>query len=245
MQHFCLSYGIPNLMKMKPCRHYEMLKLHHMNLLNEIQETTLMMNLYQQQQLQQQQQQLQQQASAEQLGANAGSADTQLSMLMQQQNGVGTQAIDGMFANSQMGQHRASLGLGAASQISGFAGSGALASTVRNGHAGTLSGGLPGQLQSSVQSAVLGQGNSGSRENGGGDDASSQPVPPAVGSDGGTQSSPAASGSGNKTGANSTEGKEKKRGKASGEEASERKYPKRTKNEDSPKATDNSASKYS
>jgi hypothetical protein len=31
-----------------------MLKLHHMNLLNEIQETTLMMNLYQQQQLQQQ-----------------------------------------------------------------------------------------------------------------------------------------------------------------------------------------------
>lgn len=37
-----------------------MLKLHHMNLLNEIQETTLMMNLYQQQQLQQQQQQLQQ-----------------------------------------------------------------------------------------------------------------------------------------------------------------------------------------
>merc|ERR1719343_1117094 len=33
-----------------------MLKLHHMNLLNEIQETTLMMNLYQQQQLQQQQQ---------------------------------------------------------------------------------------------------------------------------------------------------------------------------------------------
>lgn len=28
-----------------------MLKLHHMNLLNEIQETTLMMNLYQQQQV--------------------------------------------------------------------------------------------------------------------------------------------------------------------------------------------------
>ena len=40
-----------------PNAHYEMLKLHHMNLLNEIQETTLMMNLYQQQQLQQQQQQ--------------------------------------------------------------------------------------------------------------------------------------------------------------------------------------------
>lgn len=45
---------------------FRMLKLHHMNLLNEIQETTLMMNLYQQQQLQQQQQQLQQrQASVE------------------------------------------------------------------------------------------------------------------------------------------------------------------------------------
>jgi len=38
-------------------QHYEMLKLHHMNLLNEIQETTLMMNLYQQQQIQQQLQQ--------------------------------------------------------------------------------------------------------------------------------------------------------------------------------------------
>ena len=31
--------------------HLRMLKLHHMNLLNEIQETTLMMNLYQQQQV--------------------------------------------------------------------------------------------------------------------------------------------------------------------------------------------------
>jgi hypothetical protein len=32
---------------------FRMLKLHHMNLLNEIQETTLMMNLYQQQQVSQ------------------------------------------------------------------------------------------------------------------------------------------------------------------------------------------------
>ena len=46
-------------MAVNPNQHYEMLKLHHMNLLNEIQETTLMMNLYQQQQLQQQQEQLQ------------------------------------------------------------------------------------------------------------------------------------------------------------------------------------------
>ena len=41
-------------LSVNPNQHYEMLKLHHMNLLNEIQETTLMMNLYQQQQLQQQ-----------------------------------------------------------------------------------------------------------------------------------------------------------------------------------------------
>ena len=59
-----------------PNQHYEMLKLHHMNLLNEIQETTLMMNLYQQQQLQQQQQNLQHQHTGD-----AGNND--LSMLMQ------------------------------------------------------------------------------------------------------------------------------------------------------------------
>ena len=47
------SFGL----SVNPNAHYEMLKLHHMNLLNEIQETTLMMNLYQQQQLQQQHQQ--------------------------------------------------------------------------------------------------------------------------------------------------------------------------------------------
>ena len=44
------SFGL----SVNPNQHSEMLKLHHMNLLNEIQETTLMMNLYQQQQLQQQ-----------------------------------------------------------------------------------------------------------------------------------------------------------------------------------------------
>jgi hypothetical protein len=49
-------------LSVNPKRHSEMLKLHHMNLLNEIQETTLMMNLYQPQQLQQQQQQLQSEA---------------------------------------------------------------------------------------------------------------------------------------------------------------------------------------
>ncbi len=47
--------ALPNFgLSVNPNQHYEMLKLHHMNLLNEIQETTLMMNLYQQQQQQQQ-----------------------------------------------------------------------------------------------------------------------------------------------------------------------------------------------
>jgi hypothetical protein len=80
-----------------------MLKLHHMNLLNEIQETTLMMNLYQQQQLQQQQQQLQQQATVE----GFVGADPQLSM-MHQQNGM-----DPLFGAGKLVQHqRGSLGLG-------------------------------------------------------------------------------------------------------------------------------------
>jgi hypothetical protein len=88
---------------------FRMLKLHHMNLLNEIQETTLMMNLYQQQQLQQQQQQLQQQqASAD---GSVGGND-QMAMLLQQQQGNASGGIDSLFANgSGLGQ-RGSLGLG-------------------------------------------------------------------------------------------------------------------------------------
>ena len=64
------SFGL----SVNPNQHYEMLKLHHMNLLNEIQETTLMMNLYQQQQLQrqQQQQQLQQQQNSSAIGGMGG-----------------------------------------------------------------------------------------------------------------------------------------------------------------------------
>jgi hypothetical protein len=72
--------AMPQLgLSVNPNQHYEMLKLHHMNLLNEIQETTLMMNLYQQQQLQQQkavqssdanmEQQLQQLAERQQMQA--------------------------------------------------------------------------------------------------------------------------------------------------------------------------------
>mmetsp|Transcript_20406 Transcript_20406/g.33789 ORF Transcript_20406/g.33789 Transcript_20406/m.33789 type:complete len:404 (+) Transcript_20406:1255-2466(+) len=81
-------------LSVNPNQHYEMLKLHHMNLLNEIQETTLMMNLYQQQQLQQQQQQLQHQAET----PATGSTD-QMALLLQQQ---------GMGSHGRMG----SLGLG-------------------------------------------------------------------------------------------------------------------------------------
>jgi hypothetical protein len=73
-----------------------------------------MMNLYQQQQLQQQQQQLQQQAAVDQLGSNG--TDSQLSMLMMQNNAM-SGGQDPFFGASQM-QQRASLGLGG-SQLTG------------------------------------------------------------------------------------------------------------------------------
>jgi len=83
-------------MSVNPNQHYEMLKLHHMNLLNEIQETTLMMNLYQQQQLQQQQ--LQQQAEG------SGPSNADMAMLLQhQQNGVG-----GLMGSMGLGMGNAS-----------------------------------------------------------------------------------------------------------------------------------------
>ncbi|GKY98401.1 hypothetical protein MPSEU_000797600 [Mayamaea pseudoterrestris] len=94
--------GIGNVgLSVSANQHYEMLKLHHMNLLNEIQETTLMMNLYQQQQLQQQHQQLQAQANVE-----MGNDPTGLALMMQS----GAAGLD-MFAG-QLSQ-RGSLGLGA------------------------------------------------------------------------------------------------------------------------------------
>lgn len=72
--------NMPQLgLTVNPNQHYEMLKLHHMNLLNEIQETTLMMNLYQQQQLQQQQQ------LTEQPQISGHSADQQLVLQLAQQ----------------------------------------------------------------------------------------------------------------------------------------------------------------
>eukprot|EP00546_Thalassionema_frauenfeldii_P001753 CAMPEP_0178934410 /NCGR_PEP_ID=MMETSP0786-20121207/23846_1 /TAXON_ID=186022 /ORGANISM="Thalassionema frauenfeldii, Strain CCMP 1798" /LENGTH=394 /DNA_ID=CAMNT_0020612187 /DNA_START=598 /DNA_END=1782 /DNA_ORIENTATION=- len=92
-------------LSVNPNQHYEMLKLHHMNLLNEIQETTLMMNLYQQQQLQQQQQQLQQQDTS-----SSGNSD-QMALLLQQQ---------GMGGQGRIG----SLGLGGAGLGGGLGGAG-------------------------------------------------------------------------------------------------------------------------
>lgn len=72
--------SMPQLgLTVNPNQHYEMLKLHHMNLLNEIQETTLMMNLYQQQQLQQQQQ------LSDQQSVSGPSADQQLALQLAQQ----------------------------------------------------------------------------------------------------------------------------------------------------------------
>lgn len=90
-------------LSVNPNQHYEMLKLHHMNLLNEIQETTLMMNLYQQQQLQQQQQQLQQQQANDNSGGSGG--NDHMSMMMQQQNGGGNGGgMDGMYNSGGMNQ---------------------------------------------------------------------------------------------------------------------------------------------
>jgi len=85
--------GMPQMgLSVNPNQHYEMLKLHHMNLLNEIQETTLMMNLYQQQQLQQQQQQLQQQQASADHGGN-----DQMAMLLQQQQGNSGGGMDSLY----------------------------------------------------------------------------------------------------------------------------------------------------
>jgi hypothetical protein len=94
-------------------RHYEMLKLHHMNLLNEIQETTLMMNLYQQQQLQQQQQQLEQQQQQQQQQAGAQDmirGNDPMASMFHNQNNQSATGLDPMFGAAQL--QRPSLGLG-------------------------------------------------------------------------------------------------------------------------------------
>merc|ERR1712232_681169 len=93
------SMNMNNLgLSVNPNQHYEMLKLHHMNLLNEIQETTLMMNLYQQQQLQQQQQQRFQQNQLDQQSL-AVTADQQLALqLAQQPTGTGNPFLESLYS---------------------------------------------------------------------------------------------------------------------------------------------------
>ena len=100
-----------------------MLKLHHMNLLQELHETTMMMNMYQQQHLQQEQLKLQQRG--EQLGGLIGP----------KHGGLGD-AMDSLYGNQ-----RGSLGLGM-----GPRGSLGLGSTF--GHRGSLEfGGIESLLK--------------------------------------------------------------------------------------------------
>jgi hypothetical protein len=80
-----------------------MLKLHHMNLLQELHETTMMMNMYQQQQLQQEQLRLQQQQ---------GGGNEQLGMMPQQRKGSLGGGMDPLFGNGGGFGQRGSLGLG-------------------------------------------------------------------------------------------------------------------------------------
>jgi len=90
--------AMPQLgLTINPNQHYEMLKLHHMNLLNEIQETTLMMNLYKQQQ--------QQMADHQALAGQ--SADPQLALQLAQQQQASTtspflESLYGMGASNPM-----------------------------------------------------------------------------------------------------------------------------------------------
>ncbi|GAX23681.1 hypothetical protein FisN_12Hh255 [Fistulifera solaris] len=79
------SINLSNSTATNPNEHYQMLKLHHMNLLNEIQETTLMMNIYQQQHLQQQQLLLQQHQNM----ASLQDGGNQMNMLLAMQQNVG------------------------------------------------------------------------------------------------------------------------------------------------------------
>ena len=93
-----------------PSQHYEMLKLHHMNLLQEIQETTMMMNLYQQQMLQEQQEQLQQeQLKRQQLAAispQVGAAMNQQVQAHQQLQTAAHQQQPDPSTNSQVQQQQ-------------------------------------------------------------------------------------------------------------------------------------------
>jgi len=155
-------------LSVNPNQHYEMLKRHHMNLLNEIQETTLMMNLYQQQ-LQQQQLQ-QQQLQQDNQGMSTSAAEQQLAMqLAQQQQASSSQLFDSLYGmggagpvpssqqfpglHSQTGlkQGQQQMGLGIGSSGSGTSNQMQLQALLRQQNllsGGTLSDGmLPGMQQ--------------------------------------------------------------------------------------------------
>jgi len=142
--------GMNNLgLSVNPNQHYEMLKLHHMNLLNEIQETTLMMNLYQQQQLQQQQQ----------LGAqsldNSSSNDQQLLQFAQQQQlaaggGAGNPLFDSFYGMGAGGAGS----MGAGQQFPALH---PQASALKNQQAmglGALNAGAPGGASNQMQALL-------------------------------------------------------------------------------------------
>ena len=120
-------------LSVNPNQHYEMLKLHHMNLLNEIQETTLMMNLYQQQQLQQQQQQLQQQN-------DIANGNDQMALLLQHQ---------GMGGQGRMG----SLGLGGGTNSA--AASGDMQALLRQQQQMLAGNGIQGNVNKDAKSSAM------------------------------------------------------------------------------------------
>jgi len=107
--------GIPQLgLSVNQNQHYEMLKLHHMNLLNEIQETTQMMNLYQQQQLQQQK-------AAQSTESNM---EQQLQQLAQRQQVEAIQQFPNSFSFPQAPGNMLGVGVGLGSGLGSVSGSG-------------------------------------------------------------------------------------------------------------------------
>jgi len=111
-------------LSVNPNQHYEMLKLHHMNLLNEIQETTLMMNLYQQQQLQQQQRHIQQKHTGGSGGQSSGGS------------GGGLNGLDSSFpGGGALGSNESSLGRIGSPPLMGYGGGSGL------GNPGNMPGG--------------------------------------------------------------------------------------------------------
>jgi hypothetical protein len=136
------SGGMPHLgLSVNPNQHYEMLKLHHMNLLNEIQETTLMMNLYQQQQLQQQQQQKKSQQ-----------VDTGMDPLAQLGRGGGSGGMDASGFPSMHPQGAGNMmGLGMGG---GFGSTGNMASLLQQGQFGmndAMGGGRGGSARPNIE----------------------------------------------------------------------------------------------